>query len=528
MAIWQAGERGGRQESHPGIAARYRDGLHLPEPDLWLDPHGSRESAFVSHAHADHFARHRGILCSRATRDLIAARYGIAEGCKVRAVPFGEVFALSPGFSAALIPAGHVFGSAQIRVVRESDGASLLYTGDFKLRAGLSAEPCEAAPADTLIMETTFGLPRFQFPPTHEIIADIVEFAREAVADGDVPVLLGYSLGKAQEILRALAGAGLPVMLHPAVDKMTAVYRALHPEVDVPAYRPFDADEFVGHALIFPPGAARSQVIRRIKNRRVAMMTGWAMTPGAKFRYQVDEVFPLSDHADYPDLLRYVGLVGPKRVLTLHGFAAEFARDLRARGIEAWSLLGDDQLELGFAGAPPTSTDGAPPLPPPPASGFGDFVAVAESIAATPGKLKKIALLGDYLGGLPDDADLARAVTFLTGRPFARAGQGGSALNAGRAVVRRALLEASGVPEERYREISGAQNDAGRTAYLVLGHRPGGEGRTLDEIAGFFAAVRDARSPLAKGDLVRDLLAALHRATVSSSSRSSPATFASG
>lgn len=101
-----------------------------------------------------------------------------------------------------------------------------------------------------------------------------------------------------------------------------------------------------------PPGAARSQMVRRLRNRRLAMCTGWALTPGAKFRYQVDEVFPLSDHADYPELLEYVKQVNPKLVLTTHGYAAEFARDLRERGYEAWSLGADDQMEfsLGLGG----------------------------------------------------------------------------------------------------------------------------------------------------------------------------------
>src|SRR5439155_25430141 len=98
-----------------------------------------------------------------------------------------------------LIPAGHILGSAQFFL--ESDAASLLYTGDFKLRAGLSAEPAEWRHADTLIMETTYGLPRYRFPPTAEVIEAMVAFCREALDEGAVPILFGYSLGKAQEIL---------------------------------------------------------------------------------------------------------------------------------------------------------------------------------------------------------------------------------------------------------------------------------------------------------------------------------------
>src|SRR5205085_10747077 len=114
-----------------------------------------------------------------------------------------------------LLPAGHSFGSAQLFVSTGDD--SLLYTGDFKLRPGKSAEVAEWRQADTLIMETTFGLPRYQFPPTEQIINQIVAFSREAIEDDEVPVLLGYSVGKAQEILCALDGAGLTPMLHGSV-----------------------------------------------------------------------------------------------------------------------------------------------------------------------------------------------------------------------------------------------------------------------------------------------------------------------
>ncbi|CAN5228983.1 hypothetical protein BH23VER1_BH23VER1_06810 [soil metagenome] len=517
MGIWQALESGAAQKSGEGIAVRYDGGVHLPEPDLWLDPHGPRSRAFVSHAHADHFARHAEIVCSVPTRDLIAARYGVGAGKVVRAVEFGDSFVPGPGFTARLVPAGHIVGSAQIWIRRERDGASLLYTGDFKVREGLSAERCEAVRADTLVMETTFGRPQFRFPPADEVVAAVVKFARESVEDGEVPVLLGYSLGKAQEILAALAGAGLPVMLHKSVAEMTAVYRRLRPGVGFPEYREFDGAAVAGHVLVFPPGSARSQAIRKIRNRRVAMLTGWAMAPGAKFRYQVDEVFPLSDHADYPDLLRYVEMVRPQRVLTLHGYAHEFARDLRERGVEAWSVLQDNQLELaldergGGGDDGGTGTGVEPALPPHPDSGFGGFVRVAEAIASATGRLEKVALLSAFLSGLDEDADedLARAVTFLTGRPIGRAEVVG-AIQVGRAVVKRALREASGIPEERYREISASQNDAGRTTFLVLGHRPGHEGRSLAEIADFFARLQEARGPLAKGDLLRDLLAAIH------------------
>src|SRR5205085_741721 len=153
-----------------------------------------------------------------------------------------------------------------------------------------------------------------------------------------------------------------------------------------------------GKVLICPPSANRSKMLEKIREKRVAMISGWAVDPGAIYRYQVDAAFPLSDHADYPDLLRYVELVQPKRVLTLHGFAAEFARDLRERGIEAWALSEENQLELGLGKT--VAASGLKEAPVDAAhraaatgSEFHVFATVGEEIGAKPAKLEKIRLL---------------------------------------------------------------------------------------------------------------------------------------
>jgi len=247
------------------------------------------------------------------------------------------------GMHVMLLPAGHILGSAQFYL--EHGGRSLLYTGDFKLRPGLSTERTQWRAADTLIMETTFGLPKYRFPPTEEIMAQMVRFCAESLEEERTPVLLGYSLGKAQEILCALMRAGLTPMLHGSVFKMTEIYRQLRPDFPC-GYVKYEAGTMKGKVLICPPSASRTAMVTRIEKRRTAVLTGWAVEPGAKFRYGTDAAFPLSDHADYEDLVRYVELVKPKRVLTLHGFASEFAADLRRRGWEAWALSGENQMEL--------------------------------------------------------------------------------------------------------------------------------------------------------------------------------------
>ena len=212
------------------------------------------------------------------------------------------------------------------------------------------------AAGGTLIMETTYGLPRYRLPPTEEVIAQIVAFCRETLEEGDVPVLLGYSLGKAQEILCSLAGAGLKPMLHGSVYRMTRIYEQFGQSFC--EYERYQADEVAGKVLICPPSANRSRMLERIPHKRVAMISGWAVDPSAIYRYQVDAAFPLSDHADYTDLLRYVELVQPKRVLTLHGFAAEFAaRFARPRS----RCLGVERAEPTRINHPAFSARPSPP-----------------------------------------------------------------------------------------------------------------------------------------------------------------------
>src|SRR5438270_1638405 len=311
-------------------------------------------------------------------------------------LPFGEQRRVHD-VDVTLLPAGHIFGSAQLFLSGKDE--TLLYTGDFKLRHGKSAEPAEWRPADTLIMETTFGLPRYQFPPTEKVIEQIVAFCRDGLEDGEVPVLLGYSLGKAQEILCSLDGAGLTPMLHGSVYQMTRIYEQFGRSFC--EYVRYNRNDVAGRVLICPPSASHSPMIQKIPRKRVAMISGWAVDPNAVYRYQVDAAFALSDHADYNDLIRYVDLVQPKRVFTLHGFANEFARDLRERGIEAWALSEENQMDLKLpkivvAGASPAAKSAADTAAPTD-SEFLQFASVGESIAATPAKLEKVRLLSEYL-----------------------------------------------------------------------------------------------------------------------------------
>ncbi len=492
------------------IEVQYRQGIYLPELDLWLDPHRGKDRAFISHAHSDHFARHQLAICSSVTARLIAERYGTLAEEKSIIRAYREPFEFS-GFVLTLLPAGHIFGSAMLHIRRISDDATLLYTGDFKLRQGRSAEPAELMTADTLIMETTFGLPHFCFPPQEEVIANILKFVRETLDDGGIPVLLGYSLGKAQEILSSLSGAGVPVMLHNSMLKLTEAYQEYGHTF--PAYEKFVADQAAGHVVILPPSAAKSQAVRQLKVCRTAMLSGWALTPGAKYRYQVDEVFPLSDHADYPELLECVAHTKPKRVLTVHGSTSEFAQDLRERGHDARSLITDDQLEFSL---PKNRTAPVVNTTPIPASthtlnSFGAWAATCELVAAESSRLKKQGYLAVFLQSLSKD-HLATATRWFAGL-LSDPATGTAPLNVGWALIRRSLLEMSALREHEYRAISRSQNDTGRTAYLVLQQAENSSRLTafshdlsISDIAQGLVKLRDAHGPQGKNSVLKAML----------------------
>jgi len=322
---------------------QYRRGVWLPQIGWWLDAQTAVDRSFVSHAHSDHLASHREILCTAATARLMQAR--LSGRRRAHLLPFGRAEALTADTTVTLHPAGHILGSAQCLLAHDREG-TLLYTGDCKLQPGLAAEPCVVPRADVLVMETTFGLPRYVFPPAEQVRAEIVTFCREALAAGVAPVLMAYSLGKSQEVLQIVGGAQLPVMLHPQAYRLTRIYEELG--MTFPPFRALSAEAAVGHVVIAPPLPGRSAFFESIPRRRTAVVSGWALDPGAIYRYQCDAAFPLSDHAGFPDLLALVERVQPRVVYTLHGFAREFAQTLRARGCEAWALGADNQLELGL------------------------------------------------------------------------------------------------------------------------------------------------------------------------------------
>jgi DNA ligase-1 len=504
------------------LRIEFREGnLHLAELGLWLDPRDPQsEKVFVSHAHSDHIAEHREIIVSAPTAKLMRAR--LPGNWQEHALKFGESTRFQKGgkpYDLTLLPAGHIFGSAMALV--EVENRTLLYTGDFKLRPGLSAERCEPRSADILIMETTYGRPHYVFPPAQPVIDGVIRFCREALDNGETAVLLGYSLGKSQELLCGLGEAGLPLMLHGAVHKLTQIYEQFGQ--CFPGYERYESGTARGKVLLCPPQVVNSAMLRNLGKTRTAILTGWAVDPNCRFRYHCDAAFPLSDHADFPDLLEMVKQVQPKKVYTLHGFAAEFAHALRELGYDAQSLSENEQMALRLEGpmqprikrfdtkSRKQELSGAPdPVGDQNSAAkfrFIDFTTACSQIAATTSKLEKIRILAEYLAGLAGKP-IGLAATWLSGRPFPP-GQG-KVLQLGWAVLRNAMTAVGGIEEPALLQIYLKHSDLGETAYELFQSRTIKPSLMLIELDQLFHELHAARGPLAKTPI---LMRALERCT---------------
>src|SRR6266542_1720455 len=310
----------------------YERGVHLKGADLWLDPHSRRPVAYVSHGHSDHCMPHGHALATPATAEfyrLRTKRLGVTE------VPFHRVHTIKDR-SLELFPAGHVLGASQV-MVTGTDGRTLVYTGDFKLRQAPCLPAAEVRECDVLVMECTFGHPRYRFPSMAEVELQLVEFVRRCLEQEITPVVCGYVLGQGQEALCLLTRNGFAVAVHESVYKVAKLYE--RQGVDLGEYELLNlasVEHLKGKVVLCPPHLKRS-VTPPLGRCRTVMLSGWAIDPRAKYRYGVDEMIGLSDHADFYELLEYVERARPKVVYTLHG-DDQFAAYLRRIGIEAYHL----------------------------------------------------------------------------------------------------------------------------------------------------------------------------------------------
>jgi putative mRNA 3-end processing factor len=345
--------------------------FRVESTDWYLDARFPRQRAIVSHGHSDHLGRgHALVVATPITCELI--RHRLAEPGEATAVaeaPDGP----SPAISAAIesiptqlieldyrqprtiddttiefFPAGHVLGSAMPRITTPQ--GRLLYTGDFRLRGDAATVPACSPPADgadAVLMECTYGHPRYRFPLRASVIEQLCEIVANAFAAGNQPVCLCYSLGKAQEIARHLCDHNFRVSMHGATHAITEIYKSRG--VSVGDCIRYAAGQIDGTVLIAPPHIRRSRMITHIQNAEIMVITGWSIDSSTKYRYQADHALAISDHADFDELNEFVDLMrerGTTRFYLTHGFVTEFGRHLRGRGVNALPARPPKQLAL--------------------------------------------------------------------------------------------------------------------------------------------------------------------------------------
>jgi len=315
----------------------YERGIRLNGSNVWVDVGRKVETCIVSHGHMDHAKKHQLILATEKTIAILKNRIGLNDAHVLR---YGEPFHLD-GFSVTLYPAGHILGSAQVLI--EMNGRRLLYSGDFNIAGSATAEPIEIPESDILIMECTFGKPHYRFPHRQQIEQQLVTFVERTFAAGKVPVVVGYALGKSQEAMKIIGAAGYAMAVHSAAAKMARIYEQYG--IVFGDWQSLNKDDLHDKVLIVAHHVTKTRFLARMQNKRTLFLSGWAVDSGFRFRVRTDEALPLSDHADFPGLMRYAKQVNARQIFTTHGFD-EFAYHLRQEGYDAQPLKKQAQLEL--------------------------------------------------------------------------------------------------------------------------------------------------------------------------------------
>jgi putative mRNA 3-end processing factor len=307
----------------------YDRGLKLTTADLAIDFRRRMPRAFVSHAHNDHMARHELALCTPATAALYQHRLGKRE---VWELPYREPREFGP-VRLTTFPAGHCFGSAML--LAEEGDRSLLYTGDFKLVESMTSERAELPRADVLVIESTYGEPQYRFAPRAELVAELIAVVRRALASERTPVIEAYVLGKAQEVTKLLTSHGIPVLQHRMVHEISCVYEQCG--MALGAFSLFQGLPVEGHALVVPPGKHSGSGLQGVRRPYFIGVTGWALGGMVRRRFGYDHAVPLSDHADFDELIEAVQRVEPREIYCTHG-PVSFVDELRRRGFNAYRL----------------------------------------------------------------------------------------------------------------------------------------------------------------------------------------------
>ena len=315
------------------LITSHEAGLRCERGDFFVDPSQDVDYAVITHAHADH-AR-LGAKEYHCTRDSLAIlQHRLGPTAVLRAHEYGEKFKRN-GVWLSFHPAGHVLGSAQVRV--ESGESVWVVSGDYKRDLDPTCLPFETVPCETFITEATFALPVYAWDDPAEVVADLFRWSS---AETKTPTLVFcYAFGKAQRLLAMLAKhTERPVYLHGAMQTLTQLYRDAGVSM-LPTLPIADGTDYAGAMILAPPSAHRSAWMKRFKNPQTAFVSGWMAVRGHRRRRGYERGFVLSDHADWPSLERTVLQSTAPNVLVTHGTTSAFARYLTDKhGLQARSL----------------------------------------------------------------------------------------------------------------------------------------------------------------------------------------------
>jgi putative mRNA 3-end processing factor len=310
-------------------------GIYIPHADLWIDPSRPVPRALITHGHADHArAGHGHVWATPETLAIMHVRYGAQDDATL--MPYGDVIE-EAGVRISFHPAGHVLGSAQIRL--EYQGKVVVISGDYKRRADPSCVRFEAIPCDVFITEATFALPVFRHPDTPSEVRKIL--AAQA-ANPDRCVLVGaYALGKAQRVILELRDLGYdgPIYIHGALEKLCALY-ADHglPLGDIRPVAGTDKASLSGQIILAPPSALADRWSRRLPDPITAMASGWMRVRGRARQRGVELPIILSDHADWDELTDTILELRPREVWITHGRDDALIHWCETRQIKARAL----------------------------------------------------------------------------------------------------------------------------------------------------------------------------------------------
>jgi putative mRNA 3-end processing factor len=315
-------------------------GLYCRAGDFWIDPLRPVPRSIITHAHADH-ARSGAAEVFTANDGLPVLTHRIGEPQDLIGLDYGESVELGET-RVTLFPAGHILGSATVRI--ESDQGTWGVSGDFKRAPDPTCAAFQPYTCDVWVSECTFGLPVYRWPRPAQVVGEIIDWWAECRAQSRPAVLFCYALGKAQRVLSELARAGVSdtIWLHGAMLPLTDCYRKQGIELPPPrsATEADKGEKFQGQLVLAPPSAAGSPWMRRFPKHSAGFVSGWMRIRGNRRRRGYDRGFVMSDHADWPDLVRTCGEMEAERVITIHGNGESLVRHLADQGLaaEAWNL----------------------------------------------------------------------------------------------------------------------------------------------------------------------------------------------